>query len=442
MSNKYSDEGTIAHQLAALCLIEGTDAQAYVGRVLEAEDYEHAGLSPSGAHRWIPCAGSHALEAREPFEERKFSGEIGEDMARDVQVYVDNIRRYVAGDGITAGVLHVEQAVPVEHITHEADATGTADAVILFPDEIQVHDLKFGKGKLVTAEKNPQLQLYGSGTLRKFLVLEDLPDDASILLVVHQPRIIDAPMEWRTTWGELKQFEVMVEDAALKATAVREQDVPLALDGLGGYMHLKPGDEQCKFCKAKAECPALAKVVQEAVGAEFEDLTNVDKPGIAAEILPRGIDHELLGLKFAATDLVEMWVSAVRAKVEGELLRCGNDPDVCFALGSKLVLGRAGNRKWTDEEAVKTYLKKSARLKDDVMYKFTLITPTKAEELFMPKKGVKNPKRWETLEALITRNDPKPSVAPLQDPRPAMVMQSVEEQFTDVSPAAVEDDLS
>ena len=433
MSNKYADEGTLAHQLAALCLTEGTDAQAYIGRVLEAEDYEHAGLSPSGAHRWIPCPGSHALEAREPFEERKFSGEVDEDMARDVQVYVDNIRRYMAGDGITAGALLVEQAVPVDHITHEDGATGTADAVILFPDEIQVHDLKFGKGKLVTAEDNYQMQLYASGVLRKLLEPADRPDDASILLVIHQPRIVDAPMEWRTTWGALRAFEIKAEESALKATAIREQGLPLALNGHGGYLNLTPGDEQCQFCKAKAECPALAKVVQDAVGAEFEDLTNVDKPGIAADILPRDIDHELLGLKFAATDLVEMWVSAVRAKVEGELLRVGNDPDVCFALGSKLVLGRAGNRKWTDEEAVKTYLKKSARLKDEVMYKFTLITPTRAEELFMPKKGVKNPKRWETLEALITRADPKPSVAPLQDPRPAMVMKSVEEEFTDVS---------
>ena len=439
MSNKYSDEGTIAHALAAMCLTEGTDAAAYIGRVLEAEDYEHAGLSPSGAHRWIPCPGSHALESREPFEERKFSQEIDEDMARDVQVYVDNIRRFVAGDGVIADILHVEQSVPVDHITGEEGATGTADAVILFPDEIQMHDLKFGKGKLVSPDNNYQLQLYASGTVRKFLVLEDLDPASVIRLVIHQPRIVEAPMEWTTTWGELKTFEVLAKAAARQATAVRVQGVPLALDGHGGYMYLKPGDEQCKFCSVKATCPALAAKVQEAVGLEFEDLTSVDQPGIAADILPRDIDHELLGTKFAATDLIEMWVTAVRSKVESELLRVGNDPDVCFALGSKLVLGRAGNRKWTDEQAVKDYLKKSARLKDDVMYKFTLITPTKAEELFMPKKGVKNPKRWETLLQHIARSDPKPSVALLSDPRPAMEIKGVEEQFDDVTPDANED---
>ena len=52
---------------------------------------------------------------------------------------------------------------------------------------------------------------------------------------------------------------------------------------------------------------------------------------------------------------------------------------------------------------------------------------------------MKNPKRWETLLQHIARSDPKPSVALLSDPRPAMEIKGVEEQFDDVTPDANED---
>ncbi len=37
-----------------------------------------------------------------------------------------------------------------------------------------------------------------------------------------------------------------------------------------------PAQSACRFCRAKATCPALARKVQDAVGADFEDLTGQD----------------------------------------------------------------------------------------------------------------------------------------------------------------------
>ena len=54
------------------------------------------------------------------------------EQAQSVQTYVNNVRSIV---NATEGILLVEQRLPIEHMTGEDGATGTADAVILTPDE-------------------------------------------------------------------------------------------------------------------------------------------------------------------------------------------------------------------------------------------------------------------------------------------------------------------
>ncbi len=43
---------------------------------------------------------------------------------------------------------------------------GTADALIIANNTIEVIDLKYGKGVKVDAQNNPQLMLYGLGAFR------------------------------------------------------------------------------------------------------------------------------------------------------------------------------------------------------------------------------------------------------------------------------------
>jgi hypothetical protein len=71
---------------------------------------------------------------------------------------------------------------------------------------------------------------------------------------------------------------------------------------------------------------------------------------------------------------------------------------------------------------------KSFRLRQDEMYDYSLISPTKAEKLLKD-----TPKRWEKAEALISRADGKPSVAPATDKRPALAVQSVADDFRDLT---------
>lgn len=425
MSNtKYADEGTIAHQLAAMCLQEGTDAAAYIGRLIEAEDYEHAKLSPSGAKRWMTCAGSHALIQRNKgdFEPRFYSMEVTEEMAEYVQVYVDGVRAKMEEYKLRGAVevtLLVEQSLPIDHLTHEEGATGTGDAVIVAvwvdgTAEVNLRDAKFGRGVEVEVESNEQLLMYGSGTLRN---LDLLYDFTRACLTVHQPRIKVEPSDWEVDISVIREFEARCEFQARHAIHILKN---IEDDKLMPY--LQPGDHcRTTFCDQRATCPKLAAYVEEGVGADFDVIADPDRvdPVTAA---PGLLSDDDLATKMNAVDIIEDWCKQVRAETERRLLAGTPVP------GYKLVQGRAGARAWSNAEEVEATFK-SMRLKQDEMYDLKLISPTTAEKLLKD-----TPKRWNRVLPLISRSEGKPSVAPESDKRPALVITPVEDDFDIVEP--------
>lgn len=419
-SSKYADEGTIAHQLAAMCLTEGTDAAAYLGRLLEAEDYEHAKLSPSAAKKWMACPGSHALEHADPadFEPRFFSMEVTEEMAEYTQVYVDGVRARLKEyelAGAVEVILLVEQRLPIGPITGEEGATGTGDVVIIavWADGtalLDVGDLKAGRGVEVDAAENPQLQLYALGALEEYGLLYDI---TRVRCSIYQPRLRHAPSEWEIGVEDLRSFE----EKAIKAARLANLAKTHLDNWINGpdWSYLQPG-AHCSdnFCKAKATCPKLAAFVEENVGADFEVLVE-EKPNYGVAAFMEAPDD--LSTKMAAVDLIEDWCRAVRAEVERRLLAGQPVP------GYKLVQGKKGARQWSNAEEVEAVFK-SMRLKQEEMYDFKLISPTTAEKLLKD-----SPKRWNRVTPLIVQKEGGPSVAPESDRRPALVITPVEEDF-------------
>jgi len=404
----------------------------------------HAMLSPSGAHRWMACPASVVLEEPYPDTSSAYAAEgtvaheiasklltepdyeppVGETVEVDghkvlvTRSLVDYVHDYVARVRQLAEgkELLVERKLPIDHVTDEAGASGTGDAIIIGEGEITVVDLKFGAGVAVEAEGNPQLQLYALGAVREYSVLDDFE---RITMVIDQPRVRDVPSSHSISADELQAFAAEASAAAYRAhnlVSMVRGGLPVADIDRSLFA---PGEKTCQWCKAKASCPALREEVMLAVAGETTERASPEEFAqfVAIEVDDM-IGNNYLSIAMSKADMVEDWVKAVRAEVERRLLAGETVPDY------KLVSGRAGPRKWADAAEAEKVMKTSFRLKNDEMYDMSLISPTTAE-----KRLKDTPKRWARLQPLISRSEGKPSVAHVSDKRPTYVPADTAEEL-------------
>lgn len=392
-TSKYAAEGTAAHQVLTWALQEERPASAYIGRVIEADG---------------------------------FIFEVDEDMANHVQTCIDYCLDLKGDDGVLFADIRVNYSSYLD--VEEHTAWGTADVIIARGDELIVVDFKYGRGHEVDAEKNPQMSLYGLGALQAYQGL--VADFERVRMAISQPRIKSAPSEWDCTVNELEAWGRSRARSAVFTckTAIEYGREEREGDPKWEDLFLSPSEKACKFCRAKATCPALRAEVAETLGTsaatvdEFMDL-EIDQPTSASP-------ETWLSACLDKADLIEDWVKSVRAEVERRLLAGAPVP------GYKLVQGKKGNRAW-DKPAEVEALLKTMRLKEAEMYDFKLISPTTAEKL--AKAGTIGPRQWPKVLEKITQSEGKPHVAPVSDSRPALVVTPVVDDFTDVTTA---DDLA
>lgn len=368
-SSEHADWGTAAHEVAAEALVGGRQPAEIAGRVVRVNDRDIV---------------------------------VDEEMVACVQTYIDAVREYAAG----GGHLMVEQRVEFGRWVEQPGQFGTSDAIVIQDggDELQIHDLKGGRGVKVDAERNEQLMLYALGALD---LVEPLGWDSPerVRLVIHQPRLGHLS-EWDCGVTELLDFANRAKNAAEHAVACLRLGVDEEED-------LKPGGKQCRWCPAKATCGALANFVQDQVGADFDAIADTEFKAVLAEPID-------IASAMSAVDLIEGWCKAVRAETERRLL--AGMP----VAGWKLVEGRRGARRWVDQTEAEQLLK-TMRLKHDQIYEYSLISPTTAEKL--AKAGDVGPRQWPKLQSLITQTEGRPSVAPESDKRPALVVTPTADEF-------------
>ena len=257
-ASAYAEEGAAAHMLAEICLKDGIDARALIGRKVN----------------------SYVADA---------------EMADGVQVYVDAVRAELEpGD-----LLRVEQHFSLDQLRPPGEMFGTADAVIYKPKprRVLVYDLKFGAGVAVEAVGNPQARYYGLGAC---MALADRPV-SEVEIVIVQPRAPHpaGPIRRET----VSAFELVEWSADLLEAAERTLDPEAPL---------VPG-AWCRFCPAAGICPALRDQALATAQVEFAEAPLPSPP------TPASLPAEEVGRLLIAAELVELWIRALRAHAHAEL---------------------------------------------------------------------------------------------------------------------------
>jgi hypothetical protein len=376
------------------------------------ENQEDGGSSPyaddgSATHHMA----SELLQYREP-EPVTLNGKdyfYDDERGDRVQGYVDDVRRRAAG-----GYLFVEHRVDLSDVLGEGQG-GTADAVIVIPDKRMaiIEDLKDGSGEKVFAsyvgadgrqEPNPQLALYALGALPELELFGEIDE---VQLVIYQPKLQHVD-EFEVSVSALREFGTKAAFAvSLAGAAMVSGERSLTTEG-----YLRPGTKQCRWCRAKHRCPALARFVADEVRLAFDD---------AVPVIPMA-DFKELAKHYSSIPLIKQWCDAIAAEMTKQVAE-GNEIIGPDGKPFKFVEGKAGDRKWTDEKAAEAAL-------------VGLLGPrayTEPKMLTAPAAGklIKGPAWKDVFEPLIKRAPGKPALALGSDPRPPVAAAATANEFDD-----------
>lgn len=317
----------------------------------------HSRIGASSAHRWMVCAGSPRMADKAPpqgqsvwaaegtgahkvaemclktgnnaarYVGNDFDGvECTDEMAEAVQVYVDVVRADL--EKYAGSELLIEQAFDLSEIL--LGLFGTNDAVVYQAfGKLIIYDYKHGVG-VVEVVDNKQLLYYALGAILN--LLKGGGDFESVDLVIVQPRAMHRDGHVRRWTVDVPYIMEFAKELEEKARATMLPDAPLV------------AGDHCKWCPAKAFCPALSQLVTQTAAMDFPEPAPPAPRFPTPEMLsPKQLKHAL-----DLSEVINDWIRAVEAYAEESARRGVQIP------GYKLVKKRS-NRKWISEEnTVKT----------------------------------------------------------------------------------------
>ena len=400
----------------------------------------HANLSPSKRHRWGLCPGSIREEAKYPedrsgpaaidgththtllefclsgpWEPEELVGQTMQDddgkflidaeRAERVKIATDYVKQRVAeqpGCKVIA-----EHRVDPQRLIARDDMSGTVDIQIHGTDVLEIVDYKDGMGA-VQAEGNAQLELYAVGALAD--VGEPYPWKRVRMTIIQPKMALRGQPAITSHEVDISEILAIVDRLVIEGAAVDAPDAPLV-----------PGESQCKFCKAKGSCAALASNVMKEIGIMFQPtVMSLDVAQQSADKDPSTMDDAQILQIMEAAPLMRQLLEGV----EKEALRRLQSGQAITGL--KLVNGR-GSRAWAlqDDEIAEKLIKMG--IPKGAVYETKLVSPAKAEKLTWEKRdGTKVQLTERQLKRMeqeyVVKMAGKLAVATESDSRPAVVM--------------------
>ena len=361
---------------------------------------KHALLSASSSERWIRCPPSarlsesyedkgsdyaaegtdaHSLceyklkkalgmDADDPTENLSYYNREMEDCAVGYATYVlEQVE--LAKEVCTDPVVLIEQRVDFSRWVEEG--FGTADCIIVADGTLQIIDMKYGLGVLVSAKENPQMMCYALGAIELF---DDLYDIDTVRMTIYQPRR-----------DNLSTYEISKNELLQWADEVLKPAADLAFAGDGNFLC----GEWCSFCKAKNDCRARA--------AENIELARYD-----FKLPPLLTDEEIDDILSKVDNLVA-WASDIKEYALQQAIS-GKEWS-----GWKLVEGRSNRRYVNDAAVVEAVLKAGFDPYEKKLLGITAMQKRLGKTHFE-----------EVLAGLIEKPQGKPTLVPESDKRPAM----------------------
>ncbi|NTW70648.1 MAG: DUF2800 domain-containing protein [Eubacteriaceae bacterium] len=335
----------------------------------------HSVYSASGAYRWMSCPPSALLEQQFPNETSSYAeeGTAAHDLAEHklkkalklrskkptshyhsdemdemTDLYVEYCMNLIETARTNCNDLQILIEQKLDFSDFVPEGFGTGDLVVVGNGTLHVVDLKYGKGVVVSAERNPQMMLYALGALSLFEMLYDIE---KVSMTIIQPRV-----------DNFSTYEISVDELLAWAEEELKPKALLASTGGGEFC----AGDHCRFCRARNQCRARAVKNLELLKYEFQDPALLMNDEIA----------EIISL----ADELSKWASDIYSYATALAINEGRQ-----WAGFKLVEGRT-RRKYTNEETV-AGTAKAAGYTD--IFKHTLISITEMEKL-MGKKTFKD----------------------------------------------------
>lgn len=297
------------------------------------EEIKHHEFSPSRLNQFAICPGAYLMQQGIPEEPKSPDADEGTmlhaavaahnleglnpEQTAAVQFCLDYIDKIVKESGKKVEAIYYEErltiydkdtTLPEEHTgTGEILTDGIADVVVVYTDKTaEVIDWKFGRGEVPDVKENYQTAAYSLGVYQRF-------DCSEVTAHIVQPRLLKTDRYTFRMFGMLQRAVFRVIDAAKNAA-----DAGLLL---------RASENACKYCKAKALCPAFA--------AKFSGLAVVRTDGQ----VPFSPD-QLLNY-WEKAQIVERFVAEIKARVTEYIEENGN-------LGDWYLMERSGKREIRD----------------------------------------------------------------------------------------------
>ena len=377
-SGPAAADGTHSHTLLDTCIKTGLWPDAFVGQTLTDHEGEFA---------------------------------VDKSRADRVKVAVD----YVCNVSPPGARVLAESRVEPEWLIGRKDMGGTVDIQIHADRVLELIDYKDG---MIDAWISAimQMEQYAVGVLAGFKLPVNVqyPFDRVRLTVIQPKLAMRGGDAIRSKDYTTQEILAIIPALVKEAAATDAADAPLV-----------PGESQCKYCRAKGSCAALAGNVMKEIGVMFQPVAQAQVLDVAqqsADKDPTTMDDQQIRQIMEAAPLMRQLLEGVEKEAQRRLEAGQSIP------GLKLVNGR-GSRAWSlpedqiAEKLVKMGIPKSA------VWETKLVSPAKAEKLTWEKvsagekvKKQLTERQLKTLEQeYVVKLAGKLTVVPESDSRPAVI---------------------